>query len=193
MTAPRMCRKCGAELPGHVMWCLRCYEPVRHLTPRESAPPGVVFVSRGPQHRTSRWRAGPTTFGPVGRILITALLLALFPWSVFGNLDPLVLWQAFGYTLAATLVLRHTWRRERVVDERPGRLDPLRERVAARAPLLGRRLHVDPRATLVALVLLGLLGLSFGWAQSDTFGRYLLAATAGVLATGVFLAWFVEI
>lgn len=193
MTAPRTCRKCEAELAGHVMWCLRCYEPVCHLTPRESAPPGVVFVSSGPQHRTSRWRAGPTTFGPVGRILVTALVLVLFPWQVLRGLDPLVLWQALGYTLAATLVLRHTWRRERVLDERPGRLDALRERVAARAPFLGRRLSIDPRATLAALVLLGILGLSFAWTQNDTFGRYLLAAISGVLATGVLVAWLNEI
>jgi len=175
------------------MWCLRCYEPVRHLTPRESAPPGVVFVSSGPEHRTSRWRAGPTTFGPVGRILITALVLVLFPWHVLGDLDPLVLWYALAYTLAATLVLRDTWRRERVVDDRPRRLAALRERLATRAPSLGRRLRIDPRAAFAALILLGVLGLSVAWTQSDPYGRYLLAAITGVLATGVLIAWLNEI
>lgn len=79
MTAPRTCRTCGAELAGNVMWFLRCHEPVRQLTPRESRPPGIVFLPSGPQHPTSRWPTGPNVVGPVARILVTALVLALFP------------------------------------------------------------------------------------------------------------------
>ncbi|HEX9716962.1 MAG TPA: hypothetical protein VGA93_03365 [Actinomycetota bacterium] len=39
MTAPRLCRKCGARLWPDVMWCSQCYEPVRLLTPRDRQLP----------------------------------------------------------------------------------------------------------------------------------------------------------
>jgi hypothetical protein len=93
MTAPRACRSCGAPLPRDVRWCLRCYTPVAELTPRERQLPPVEHAedpppwanrsplrdNRGTPPTYSRWRAGPTTFGPVGRIAITVVVLLVFP------------------------------------------------------------------------------------------------------------------
>src|SRR6185503_15815223 len=83
MTASRTCRACGAGLPGEVMWCLRCYEPVRQLTPRDPGEPTVTFLrdhDDGPER--SRWKGGVNTFGPFGRVLVTVLVLLMAPLSL---------------------------------------------------------------------------------------------------------------
>ena len=79
MTAPRTCRACGANLKGDVMRCLRRYALVRQLTPRPPQLPTVHFVQPKDERPMSRWKAGATTFGPVGRIAITALVLLFAP------------------------------------------------------------------------------------------------------------------
>ncbi len=64
------CRACGWPLSADLEWCPRCYarverEPVRRA-PKAETPVVAVY---------SRWRSGPTSFGPAGRITLTALLL----------------------------------------------------------------------------------------------------------------------
>jgi hypothetical protein len=59
----------------------------------------------------SRWKAGATTFGPVGRIAITLLVLLFAPCSMNG-FAIFVLWPP--YVVLATLVLRATWKRDHV-------------------------------------------------------------------------------
>ena len=71
--------------------------------------------------RTSRWRAGPTSFGPVGRIVSTLVLAALFPWWGIAGLNPLALWAMMGWLIAAAIVLRSIWKPERIVDDGPSR------------------------------------------------------------------------
>ncbi len=105
MTAPRNCGSCGANLPTDVRWCLQCYEPVRHLSPREPQIPTVHFIHSSQEPKATRWRAGPTTFGPVGRIVLTAVVIVgptvLVPWPY------LPLW-----AIVAVVILRDVWRKE---------------------------------------------------------------------------------
>jgi len=69
--------RCGGPLTADLQWCPRCLAPVERtpepfaasivyrLPPREP-PPVPVY---------SRWKAGPTSFGAVGRIVMTVLVL----------------------------------------------------------------------------------------------------------------------
>jgi len=69
----------------------------------------------------SRWRSGVTSFGLLGRLAITlaCLLPAYYWWQFVGPLVllPVLIWVLVG----APLVVRDTWKRERVLrqDERP--------------------------------------------------------------------------
>jgi hypothetical protein len=103
------------------MWCLRCYAPVRHLTPREPPIPTIQFLEPKETLPTSRWRRGATTFGPAGRLAITAVVLLLAPWST-NPVALFVIWPA--YLTIAVLVLRSTWRKD-VVDTTPAGLEPI--------------------------------------------------------------------
>jgi len=117
------------------MWCLLCYEPVRQLTPREPPRPTNAVFEPASSPLKSRWRKGPTTFGPVGRLAITAVVLAFAPWgglTGFGSAaGPLTLWWLLGWSVTAPVVLRHVWRKEEPIDDSPGTLDDVRARVQA--------------------------------------------------------------
>lgn len=210
MTAPRVCRRCGAALSPNIMWCTLCYEPVRQLTPRDRQLPPLAAVEEPPEgvRRSplrgapeprvySRWKAGPTTFGPVGRILITLLVAAFFPWGSFvgfgSALGPLLLWYLMGYTFLATFVLRHVWRKGRVEDPGSGAYEGLRSRVARRAPRLARPIRLDARVILPILAITAVVVIGLGWARSDTAGRYYMVAIGGVIGGGAFLAWWNEL
>ena len=115
MTAPRVCRACGAPLTGDVRWCLRCYEPARELTPRASVWAPGTFVDaptvRGPSvPHWSRWERTSTTFGPVGRAAWTGVVVAFVCSALLGN--PLLL--LFELPVAA-VVLASLWARGWVV------------------------------------------------------------------------------
>ncbi len=100
------------------MWCLRCYAPVRQLTPREPQLPTIRFFAPKESLPTSRWKRGATTFGPAGRLTITAVVLLLAPWST-NPLALFVLWPA--YLVIGGAVLKSTWRRD-FVDTTPATL-----------------------------------------------------------------------
>jgi hypothetical protein len=74
---------------------------VRFVEPKEDAP-------------RSRWRAGVTTFGPVGRIVITLVVVLLAPRSA--GVMAVVLWPA--YLTFAALVLHGTWKKDFVEPKR---------------------------------------------------------------------------
>lgn len=196
MPAPRDCRACGAPLPGDVRWCLRCYEPVRELSPRAPQLPPLPSVHEpDPGPRTSRWHAGPTTFGPVGRVGVTIAVALLGPWRAFTGFDsiagPLMLWYLLGYTILAILVLRHVWRRERVVDQDIPASEGLRSRLARRLPILGR--PIPPTAVLGTLGVLALATVAVLWLSLDTQGRYYLVVVGGTAGTGLFLVVWNEL
>ena len=68
MPAPRACRSCGEALDPNLRWYGRCHAPVTEFAARPVAPGGFVDT---PRHHVphSRWKAGPLTFGPIGRIV----------------------------------------------------------------------------------------------------------------------------
>jgi hypothetical protein len=174
MTASRTCRACGADLRGDVMWCLRCLEPVRQLTPREGNIPVAGLVSTKPEAARSRWKAGATSFGPLGRIAITVGVLLFFP-PTLGNPVTLFVYLP-AYLAIAAMVLRSTWKKD--VVERPIAVDD-----TSGEPRPEPVVEPVPTTTIVAwsvLIAIG-LGVAIAWAASDNVGR-------GVIGIGVSLA-----
>lgn len=167
------------------MWCLRCLEPVRQLTPREGDIPVASFVSAGPDAIRSRWKAGATSFGPVGRIAITVAVLLFFPSSI-GNPVTLFVYLP-AYLAIAVVVLRSTWKKDVVerplaVEEPIGepRPEPVVERV--------------PTATIVAwsvLIAIG-LGVAIAWTASDNVGRGVIGIGASLAALVFAFRWFMR-
>jgi len=163
-----LCRSCGAALPPDIRWCATCYAPVTLYSRRERLHPEGGFVGV-PAHtpRTSRWRAGPTSFGPLGRIVCTLALAALFPWWGLGGFNPLFLWALMGWVLAAVVVLRSTWKPERITDPTPTTI----ERFRARHPVLGRELRLSAGMGGVVLVV-AVGGAAIAWLSLDDASRY---------------------
>lgn len=165
MPVGRNCRSCRAALPPDIGWCTTCYAPVRAFAARPPLHERGSFVGAPtPDVKTSRWRAGPTTFGPVGRIAWTVGLLLFFPW-----------W-------ALVVPLLAIWRKERVAaDAPPTVLDRFRER----HPALGREIRVGPTARLVVVLIAA--GVAVGvFLSKDGVDRYLFAAP--ILVVGLTLA-----
>jgi hypothetical protein len=129
MTAPRVCRACGASLTGDVRWCLRCYEPARELTPRAAVWKPGTFVDaptvRGPSvPHWSRWDKTSTTFGPIGRVawtgVVVSFLLSALTRSPFMLLFELP---------AAAVILHGIWARGWVVPSEPANAARLRDAI----------------------------------------------------------------
>lgn len=187
MTASRICRACGADLRGDVMWCLRCLEPVRQLTPREPQLPTARPVRTEPVLARSRWKAGATSFGPVGRIAITVGVLLFFP--PIGSLgSPITLFIYLpGYLTIAAVVLRSTWKKDVLerplpVEEPPGgpRPEPVLEPV--------------PTATIVAwsvLIAIG-LGVAIAWTATGSQGRGMIGIAVSLSALVLAMRWFTK-
>jgi hypothetical protein len=73
-----------------------CKEPVRAFAARRVTPASYV---RTPTHtvRTSRWRATDLTFGPAGRLTVTAVMFGiLFIGFASTGLSPFGLWFFMG-------------------------------------------------------------------------------------------------
>jgi hypothetical protein len=167
------------------MWCLRCLEPVRQLTPREGNIPVASFVKTTPAGTRSRWKAGATSFGPVGRIAITVAVLLFFPPTI-GNPVTLFVYLP-AYLAIATVVLRSTWKKDVVerplsVEEPEGepRPEPVVEPI--------------PRATIVAwsvLIAIG-LGVAVVWTASDNVGRGAIGIGASLVALVLAFRWFMR-
>jgi hypothetical protein len=156
MPIGHVCRACGAALRADLGWCATCYAAV---TPFAARPPmhepGTFVGTPRDDRRTSRWRAGPTTMGPFGRIGWTVGLLLIFP-----------LW-------ALAVPLLSIWRREQVADGAP---PTLIERFRRRHPALGREIHVGPTARIAVLALAVAAALALFLAKEDV-DRYVFAAS----------------
>ena len=143
----------------------------------------------------SRWHAGPTTFGPVGRVLATALVLALGPWNGFSGFSdaagPLMIWYLLGWTILAVWVLRHVWRKERIADPTVAAREGMWSRLGRRVPALGR--PVPPVLVLGVLGATALVTLLVLWVNLDTEGRFYLLAVGGTAGTGLFLVVWNEL
>jgi hypothetical protein len=187
MTASRTCRACGADLRGDVMWCLRCLEPVRQLTPREGNIPVASFVNTRRDGARSRWKAGATSFGPVGRIAITVGVLLFFP--PIGSLgSPITLFVYLpAYLTIAAVVLRSTWKKD--VVERP-----LAVEEPAREPRPEPVVEPIPTTTIVAwsvLIAIG-LGVAIAWTATSNQGRGVIGIGVSLAALVLAFRWFMR-
>jgi hypothetical protein len=110
----RSCLDCGASLSPTITWCGQCYRP---LVPYRS----VVAV---PEARRAVRHPGPTAFGLIGRLLVTALVLATGfvlrlaagAWTVsVGRAGGALGFVALGlFAVLAVVALWGTWRPARV-------------------------------------------------------------------------------
>jgi hypothetical protein len=115
------CERCGARSRTGAEWCGQCLHPFGTAAPAvipavtPAVDPAVhryVPVSAPPPTMTySRWRKGPSSFGPVGRISWTVGVLAVAGLCIFSQ-D----WFAIGgwCLIGAPLVLRSVWARVRI-------------------------------------------------------------------------------
>ena len=130
-----------------------------------------------PDVKTSRWRAGPTTMGPVGRIVATLCIVALFPWGGEDGVSAasaFQLWFLIGWVLLAGVVLRSVWAPTRVAGDAPeGRM----ERFRRLHPVMGRRIALSRGARRIVL-LLAAGGAVVAWLGLDDLNRYVWAAVA---------------
>jgi len=102
--------------------------------------------------------------GPIGRVVVTILLLLIFPW-----------W-------AILLPLRGVWRKVRVPEGGPPTgLDRFRDR----HPLLGRELTLPPLARL-GIAALALAGAVVAWLTLDAVDRLVWVGT--IVLAGLSLA-----
>jgi hypothetical protein len=128
--------------------------------------PGTFAGTPRPDIETSRWRAGPTTMGPLGRIGWTVGLLLIFPW-----------W-------AIVIPLASIWRRERVAHDAPATLI---ERFRERHPALGREIRVGHTARLAILILAAAAVIAI-FLTKEGVDRYLFAAPVLVVGLTIALA-----
>ena len=137
MTTQR-CQNCGALLAPNAAWCFNCLQAVpgmdqdrpaeepapdaaRAAAPTAAPPrPKKVGGALRPELRPraeltkaeySRWKAGPTSFGPVTKIALTVLILALLP---FGGALGMQLLYLIAYLPIALLMLWGLWRKQQV-------------------------------------------------------------------------------
>jgi hypothetical protein len=136
------CGNCGAQLAPEAAWCGQCLMPVQQqqgLGPQSPMQPGAATQPAGlvdprrPEHKDvaspeySRWKGGPESFGPAGRIIMTSLLLmGLFVGYFFfqggmvsfGGFALPLLGSIIMYGLLAAFIgawaLKSIWKRARV-------------------------------------------------------------------------------
>jgi hypothetical protein len=170
--------------PGEVRWCLRCFEPVRELTPRGPvwAPGEFVdtpIVTKGPVPHWSRWEKSATTFGPTGRIAITVVALVWLVTAV--TQSPITI--IFVLPLV-TLLLRDVWRRGWVIP-------PDQTATAAPAPSPQPMQSwlwdgSDAAGTLVAAAI-SFVGVAIMLYVANPIARFIVIVTAMVAC----IAWLV--
>ncbi|HVV76186.1 MAG TPA: hypothetical protein VHC43_09135 [Mycobacteriales bacterium] len=92
------CTGCGATMTAGAQWCSQCYLPRQGAAatgPGVEALPANSIMSGTRQEAASvgpapmvktRWKKTPTTFGPVGRLVCTLLLLVPLPLMIVGTI-----------------------------------------------------------------------------------------------------------
>ncbi|MEA2484733.1 MAG: hypothetical protein QOC55_2680 [Thermoleophilaceae bacterium] len=106
------CPQCGAVARPDAAWCGQCHAAFSAAA-APAAPGRFVPVAAGPTAvpEYSRWRGGPTSFGPAGRISWTVAVLLVAAFSVFsGDIFFMGLWMLF----VGPIVLRSVWKRDRI-------------------------------------------------------------------------------
>ena len=120
---------CGATLAAGAEWCGQCLAPVGAgaQQPEMSTYLRTQIAEKAPpvEMTYSRWKAGPDSFGPIGRALLTlgvAVLFVLGFGVVYGNAfvgTGIPMWAAIAmYSVvgvpAAAWMLRRVWKRTRI-------------------------------------------------------------------------------
>jgi hypothetical protein len=182
MTAPRACRRCGADLAPDVRWCTFCFTPITPFAERNLASDGFVGTPH-PDVRSSRWRGGPLTFGPVGRVLITVLVILMGPSTIsLFSLLYMPVWLGL-----SIVVLKQVWRREPLDPDAPATVS---DRFRARHPILGHRFDGTRIAFAFGAILLVAVGVLM--LRADTTGFYLLVGLLAIVGLGAFIVWIAD-
>jgi hypothetical protein len=175
-----------------------CKEPVHELTPRDAvhdpAPPAepvrrirLVAPDERADGHFSRWEAGPTSFGPAGRLAITVLVGVWLLWCVSNNFIILCLPLGFG----GGVVLRDVWKRTWIPagsgeDAPSSDTAEIGARPMDREPCPAPVPVEIPTATKVAWVCLGVVGLAaclgFAFGSVEVKAAILMAASLSALA-----------
>jgi hypothetical protein len=115
------CGACGARTAPDADWCPRCYAARSAEAAVEELPAHVRMMyppdEPVPPQEFSRWREGTTTFGPVGRMTITAVLVLVqvFFWTVIGPSGMMFMGVSYlTITGLSIWALAHVWKRDRV-------------------------------------------------------------------------------
>ena len=106
------CSSCGALARPDASWCGQCHTPFAAV-PAPAVAGRFVPAAAGPAVEPvySRWKAGPTSMGPVGRISWTVGVLLVAAFAVFsGDIFFMGIWILF----VGPLVLRSVWKRHRI-------------------------------------------------------------------------------
>lgn len=104
------CPTCGAAARADATWCGQCHGALGGAV---AAPTRFVPVANSPAAPAvySRWRGGPTSLGPVGRISWTVGVLLVAAFAVFsGDIFFMGIW----LLLVGPLILRSVWSRARI-------------------------------------------------------------------------------
>jgi hypothetical protein len=123
------CPNCAASIADGATWCPQCFERFEQEPPRvetTAEPPAFVHPETyraPPSAGWSRWKAGETTFGPLGRIV--ASLALLIPFYFFFNAGILgIVGVAMWLFIVMPMALRSIWKRTRIIppeDDQPSR------------------------------------------------------------------------
>jgi hypothetical protein len=132
------CQSCGAKLYAGQSWCGQCFAAVGEPPGSSAAddpaavPPPLsarMPAPREPAHVAtySRWRGGPTSFGPAGRIVLSvlAVLLGIVGYPMSRGLmvasvgfdvpgTGYVLMYAVVAVVAEVYLFSRIWKRERI-------------------------------------------------------------------------------
>jgi hypothetical protein len=119
-------------------------------------------------------------------------VVTFFPWETLRGLNPLGLWYYMAYMLAVTLILRHTWRKERVVHEPGPGPRGLSGWTLKHMPRL-MSVPIDARVVLAALGVLVAASLAITFAQTGSLGRYYFGVAALAGGAAVLLAWLNDV
>lgn len=105
------CPSCGAVAKPAAAWCGQCHASFVAASPVPAGrwAPAATSPVVVPVH--SRWRGGPTSFGPVGRVSWTVAVLLVAAFALF-SMDPffIVIWIG----VVGPVLLRSVWKRARI-------------------------------------------------------------------------------
>jgi hypothetical protein len=127
------CSTCGATLSPDLTWCGQCLTPILRPTEGSTEDRPLWVRTQRREHvgfeeaRFSRWRAGPTSFGLLGRSVLTGLVLVGcvigYPIARGGMLAavgidvpgrPFLIGYAVVASVVAIFLIARIWKRARI-------------------------------------------------------------------------------